>query len=186
MKKELLLSSLYLSVRSAGIAPLLALLAVVAPACGDRASNVITPAACTTNASCPAVRPVCDEKAMTCRACAANDECGSSDRPFCNAGQCVECMGNGDCTGPIRTICDTAAHRCVGCLIDAHCPFPGDICNPVARSCTITCTTDRECAIDIPPFPFCDAGVHMCVECREDSECADLGLPYCRSLTCTR
>jgi hypothetical protein len=168
-------------------AQVLALFALAAsPTCGDRVSNVITPArtACTANAACPAVRPVCDETAMTCRGCTSNDECRSTGRPFCDgaSGQCVECLRNVDCSGAFRTICDTAAHRCVECQIDAHCPLPGDICNPVARSCTIACGADKDCFID---FPFCDDGVQLCVECRKDSECADLGLPHCRSLTCT-
>ena len=164
----------------------LLLFALVAPAsCGDRVSNVITPAntACTTNTACPAVRPVCDANTMTCRGCTSNDECRSADRPLCNAGQCVECLANVDCSGlgPFRTICDPSAHRCVECLSDAYCPVSAAICNPVARSCTIACNADKDCFI---AFPFCDAGVQLCVECRKDSECADLGLPHCRALTC--
>ena len=156
------------------------------PSCGDRIADAIIPktTTCSAGAACPAPTPVCDSTTLACRGCKSDRECPAPAAPVCDrtTGQCVGCLTNATCTGPFRTICDPSAHRCVECLTGADCPRSFGTCDPIAGACTLPCGADMDC---FTAFPFCDAGVHLCVECREDLECADLGLPHCRSSTCT-
>lgn len=91
-------------------------------------------AECTTNAQCPAEKPICD--AQSCRPCDATSPgdavaCASRDgaRSLCGPnGSCVECVSatSADCVAdPAKPICDLASNACVRCSTDDQCVSKG-------------------------------------------------------------
>jgi len=70
--------------------------------------------------------------------CKGNDQCGDGGAKVCepDAGMCVECLRNDDCTGKTMTpICE--ALMCRACKADSECPDP-QICMTDGRCATST------------------------------------------------
>ena len=112
--------------------------------------------ACTSEADCPADRPVCEipQPPTTCTLpngtsgpctlpsdtgqcvaeCGTNADC-PSDRPLCESGQCLaECGTNADCTVN-RPLCN--AGQCLaGCGTNADCPADRPLC--IAGQCVVS------------------------------------------------
>ncbi|HZS35863.1 MAG TPA: hypothetical protein VFF06_03505 [Polyangia bacterium] len=80
--------------------------------------------------ACPPEKPLCVSGACApCNAATnADDACKALDqtRAHClstgpDAGRCVNCTTNGDCTQPHDLICDPTAHACRGCVANGEC-----------------------------------------------------------------
>jgi hypothetical protein len=95
--------------------------------------------------------------AGTCVQCIGDrrDACGE-DKAVCNAQfMCAGCSADGDCQR-FGKVCDEASGRCVACTIDSEKAQCGTkSCNPASKQCT---DTDRE-------------SVSVCNKCVADSEC---------------
>ncbi len=78
------------------------------------------PSACAT--ACSGETPHCDEEAGTCVRCLENDDC-SSDGLMCSNGDCVECTDDSHCTDPSASLCSTGDEpgQCIRCTDNAHC-----------------------------------------------------------------
>jgi hypothetical protein len=95
---------------------------------------------------------VCDTASGRCVACTpANDRCAPSQHCSAATLQCVDgCRADEGCVGDAGVPdsgatgerCDTAAHRCVACVVDAHCPA-GQLC--VGNACAAGCSPARPC-----------------------------------------
>lgn len=101
---------------------------------------------------------------------------------FCDdAGQCVVCLDDAQCTSPVQPLCFNDAGpsfgTCVQCLASSNCQ-PGDICD-TSMSCVPGCFDTQACT---GQTPICaDSG--MCVSCLSAAECS--GGLVCRQGTCT-
>ena len=83
---------------------------------------------------------------------AAATTCSSNGGTVCDgAGNCVECLVNGNCADPAKPVCDPGTHACV----DAK-------CNDGMKNGT---ETDTDCG---GQCPGCDTGQ----DCNKDSDCA--------------
>jgi hypothetical protein len=135
-------------------------------------------------------------------ACKSTGDC-SRPTPYCDtqAGRCVACLGDGNCTGGggFNTHCDLTTHSCVRCLDDSHCGGQNPYCSPahtcvqcltagncgdagltcdmVNYRCTQSCTGNGNCAATAGT-PYCDTTRGVCVRCVEDMNCGG-GNPYC-------
>lgn len=111
-------------------------------------------AACTTSATCPSARPVCDP----------------SD------GQCVECLPNTDCSHGAH--CDPATRTCTSsCQSDNDCKMGNDArCLTSTNQC-VECLVAGDCQSG--DRPLCDATSHACVECEHDADCTNAQKPAC-------
>ncbi len=100
--------------------------------------------------------------------------CGGST-PVCDAarGACVECTGDGHCTGEER--CDTTSGTCVTCLEHADCPDPS--ASRCEAGACVPCAASAQCA-HLSGLGVCDGG--ECVECTP-SEAAACGASPCRT-----
>jgi Cys-rich repeat protein len=86
------------------------------------------------------------------------------------AGACVECLSNADCSGSTPH-CVRGA--CVSCTTDADCAT-GMVCNTHIPRCETMCSNGTQC--DNGP---CSTEYGYCVECLSDLDCTTAGLPYC-------
>ncbi len=121
------------------------------------------PARCTSNDDCarsPEDQRVCDVSTGRCVGCVASNDTCPADRHCDSASStCVAgCRNDDGCRGAADggvvdggvtlSRCDTAAHSCVQCTQNAHCP-PGNVCmgNACVRGCTDTqpCATGETC-----------------------------------------
>jgi hypothetical protein len=121
------------------------------------------PAGCRANADC-AGDPggaVCDVASGRCVRCVASDDtCPAGQRCDPMSFVCVDgCRNDEGCAGPVAAdggavdagddggvparVCDTAAHRCVQCRVDEHCPA-GMLC--AGQVCVMGCSATRPCA----------------------------------------
>jgi hypothetical protein len=139
-------------------------------------------------------------------ACASSATC-AAPTPYCNAGVCVECLGDANCmAGAGGPVCSPVTHTCVACATDANCvgasgtPYcktttgtcvqclarancgsPTLACDPASNRCVTTCTSSANCAV---PTPYCDTTLQICVECLGDANCAGAqGGPACNTTT---
>lgn len=142
--------------------------------------------ACLTSRECtdPA-RPVCDPTARSCRPCNASvaGECTEDGLTICaglgpNAGRCVQCTTNANCTS---RVCDLAVNRCVGCTTNGDCAGSTPICDVTSRTCRACSPTSATDCLD--PAPACaTAGrsAGRCVQCTTASSMACRGAtPIC-------
>ena len=135
---------------------------------------------CVGNAQCTkdAAKGFCVQNACTGCQNAGASAC-SGTKPACAstgplAGQCVECVGNGDCTAnAAERFC--VSNVCSGCDQVASNPCTGStpVCAPgstpsVGGQC-VGCLTSSDCA---SATPFCDA--YSCRTCRKNSECSGI------------
>ncbi len=81
------------------------------------------------------------------------------------AGKCVGCLKDGDCSGN-ESLCDTTSKTCVECVVSSDCEDAGaSRCD--ARACT-ACTENSDCA-HIADKGICDDGT--CVGCTTEADC---------------
>lgn len=71
--------------------------------------------------------------------CSRNADCSNGDVCDPASQRCVQCVGDGDCTGAMR-YCATAYHVCVTCNDDSQCASGrcasnGDCCTPTHTTC---------------------------------------------------
>jgi hypothetical protein len=95
---------------------------------------------------CSGTTPLCDEVSGNCVECLGTGDCGGST-PACVMGSCVACDDNADCTSPTASTCDTTANTCGGCEADADCTHLSatPVCNEASNTC-VACTADTEAA----------------------------------------
>jgi hypothetical protein len=109
------------------------------------------PSRCTADGDCVgnAAGPACDTASGRCVPCtAATDRCPAGQYCVGATNTCAAgCRDDLSCStgadgglGPRR--CDTAAHACVDCVTDAHCPA-GTLC--VGNLCVAGCNAGRPC-----------------------------------------
>ena len=142
--------------------------------------------ACTSSATCPSDKPICDTGAGVCRTCVVDTEdskCAakSASTPYCSAtGTCVECKQSGQCS-TAKPICSTAG-ACVACgssaddaicmardTTKAHCEFTGG----VNLGQCVECAQSSQCPTAKPVCELAttDATRNQCRGCVAHSEC---------------
>jgi hypothetical protein len=107
----------------------------------------------------------CDTASGRCVACTpTNDRCAPAQHCDGATFRCVDgCRADEGCVtdagvpdgGAAGERCDTVAHRCVACVVDAHCPA-GQLC--VGNACAAGCSPSRPC----PGSDVCCSGA--CVD----------------------
>jgi Cys-rich repeat protein len=105
--------------------------------------------------------------------CSTQAQCVDAGASLCNvdAGTCVQCLSNADCSGSTP---HCLAGKCVSCTTDADCSS-GMVCNMHIPRCATQCTSGgaqcngRPCATDYG----------YCVECLQNLDCTNASLPYC-------
>jgi hypothetical protein len=105
-------------------------------------------------------------------------ECGADQVCDEVSGECVQCLGNGDCEPPTR-VC-TVDHRCVACTLDRHCPSAAPACND-DNTCVGCTNSALHCGGDTP---LCDVARHECVQCLGNSDCTDPAASRCSDGMC--
>jgi hypothetical protein len=128
---------------------------------------------------CPSDKPICDESSDTCVECLIERDCAGPSNTQCDtttntcveclmpahcstaaaarceAGACVECEDNDDCTHLAgKGVCDGGS--CVQCTVNDETPCAGKSCDPATNACTNTtigstgtceaCVADSECS----------------------------------------
>jgi hypothetical protein len=92
---------------------------------------------CTTITECiTAEAPLCDTTKGFCTRCtASNNVCVfTSDTRLCDqAGYCVGCMSDADCSGKTPR-CDFSLNKCVACTASTDCPGAAQ-CDPTTGTC---------------------------------------------------
>jgi hypothetical protein len=122
------------------------------PSC-DATTN--TCVECTGNTDCPnAAAPLCDPTREQCVACLQQSDCKDATASMCNAGACMPCSVDADCSGISgKGVCN--AGTCVECSPTKEAACSGKSCDPKLLSCTMTsvgtvdscqpCVADSEC-----------------------------------------
>jgi hypothetical protein len=92
----------------------------------------------------------------------------------------VECLEANDCARSSSPVCDTRAHACVACLVDADCVPPNPICkintSDSSANVCVACTSDADCG---PEAPICDLNANECTaRCANSSQCGP-ATPVC-------
>lgn len=109
--------------------------------------------------------------------CDASSQCGSRDgaAPFCavEAGSCVGCLIDGDCTDTAKPICG-ADHTCRPCstTTNTECLLHAGKTVCSAGSC-VECAASTDCKTAATK-PICGTG-NTCRVCQADSECVSKG-----------
>ncbi|MCA9602592.1 MAG: hypothetical protein R3A78_08045 [Polyangiales bacterium] len=130
----------------------------------------------------------------------SHTECdGATDMCNSSTGTCVECLGQGDCSGS-TPVCDSG--ECVGCAGDSDCDFDEGLTVCAGSGACVECDTgktdactgntsvcfDQECVVCSASddsactgtTPICDTGSNTCEGCDSDSDCAGFaGTPAC-------
>ncbi len=101
-----------------------------------------------------------------CIAGVCEDRCVAPNDPLCDTvdDQCVECLGNSDCTVDPNRTCDTDYGQCVECVEDSDCGT-AEIC--IDKKCWQTCSNTGECQTG----EVCVGGI-CTTPCSDDSECS--------------
>jgi hypothetical protein len=147
----------------------LAFLLVLVPAlarCGDLSLNVQLASVLDANVATSFVVP-----------CSVKSQCADAgDDSICNvdAGACVQCLSNADCSGSTPHCIDGA---CGSCISSADCPS-GKACNSHIPRCETICSTKEECNDGGGGGP-CASEYGYCVECIVNADCPTKALPLC-------
>lgn len=131
--------------------------------------------ACLTGQDCAGTAsPFCLTTDKICVACRDDADCPAPDRPVCrDRAACVECTGDGDCSG---WRCDPATDACVECLQDADCADATPRCSP--RATCVECLSPADC-----PGGVCGADGSCAAPAAAGDTCATpLALPIVNGL----
>jgi Cys-rich repeat protein len=125
----------------------------------------------------------------TSPACAGGEVCDV------DAGTCVGCLSNANCTQP--PVCNPATKSCVGCLTGTDCHGSTLVCDPQTMTC-VQCDADNDCGAGklcqnhacvpgcsqshsaCPNNQVCDTASGKCVACVDDSQCSG-STPRCNT-----
>lgn len=95
-----------------------------------------------------------------------------------NAGVCVECVNDAQCTTAGLTRCDLATQVCAGCKVDGDCAH-GQLCETTTGTCLFTCIEDPTCPLEAPA---CDEVRGVCIRCKHNRDCAR-DEPFCEAVS---
>jgi hypothetical protein len=109
------------------------------------------PTPCQTSAQCAAPAPLCDPA----------------------GGVCVQCLGNGHCSGQI---CDPLTKTCVQCATPTDCNGP-NTCDALTHECRPSCSGPEGCTT--PDAPYCASDRGVCVQCLASVDCLEPDVPTC-------
>ena len=106
--------------------------------------------------------------------CGKNEDCEGLSTPVCDKDthECVECVGNGNCSAP-RSVCDVANHECVECIDNTDCSNNKPVCN----------VDSGDCEACPPETPKWNGEENRCVECLTYKDCTDSEKPKCEEST---
>jgi hypothetical protein len=126
------------------------------PACDESSDTCVE---CLIEQDCTgATNTKCDTTTNTCVECLMPADCSTAGAARCEAGACVECKGNDDCTHIAgKGVCDGGT--CVQCTVEDETPCAGKSCNPATKVCSTTTI----------------GSVGTCAPCLADSECSGGG-----------
>ena len=98
-----------------------------------------------------------------------------------DAGTCVGCVLNTDCTGSSHA-CDPETKKCVECNASTPCMNAAKpYCNAVGACVACQLLAPQSCAMVDPPHPVCGSA-GSCVECNANAQCTkDPAKPYCNT-----
>ena len=132
----------------------------VVPLCLTSSSD-----SCTSNNDCPTrTKALC--QAGTCVPCQSNSECSKlSATPVCDAGKCQFCSSSSHlgCSGSTPLCMEAADNFCVNCRTSSDCTNPA-LPRCLSYSCT-TCSIDNDCINFAPARGYCDGGT--CQACKK-------------------
>jgi hypothetical protein len=128
--------------------------------------------------TCSGMTPHCDEASAMCVACRDAGDC-TAPAGMCVEHECVECVGNADCTDPAASLCEDGA--CIGCEADTDCTHLAatSVCDETSSRC-VECTLDSEgescrgtsCRLSDHTCTETPTGSRAtCTSCEADSEC---------------
>lgn len=127
---------------------------------------------CSTQAQCAdAAAPLCNVEAGACVNCLSNADCSGST-PHCLRGGCVSCTGDADCSPGM--VCNTHIPRCAtSCMITAQCSAGKQLQCATDYGYCVECLGDYDCQSQNIGLPFCyePPAVGLCVECRTSTDC---------------
>lgn len=129
------------------------------------ANDACVPGCSAANPVCPQ-GTVCDVNAGRCVGCVDQGDCTTAPLLLCDPASqtCVECIGASDCHDPMKPVCDPTSHTCVRCAGDSDCPA-GSVCTN--NACVPGCSASHPC----PTGQVCTAG-GQCVQCESDANCS--------------
>jgi clumping factor A len=106
------------------------------PVCNTAATPKVC-VVCLTNAQCPTSAPVCNTTTHACVGCTTDANCPAALPACLSTGACGECSATNatKCTGA-KPVCDTTGDVCVGCLSNANCRGETPICSTATQTCT--------------------------------------------------
>ena len=162
------------------------------PAC-DATSGLCV--ACVTSKHCSGTTPACDTANAKCVGCMAASDCTSDpSKSFCVSKQCAGCQTAGAtaCAGarPVCATAGTAIGQCVECAGDGQCtgvPGKGFCVSNVCTGCTTPGATG--CVSRTDGKTVCattGTAAGQCVECVDNSSCIkDAAKEFCVNNACT-
>lgn len=117
------------------------------------------------------------EDAGPCGMCASGTVCDPA------SGNCVACLGDGDCTDEVCLIddADSSNNECVGCVDSDDCSGDTGTCDMGSNEC-VGCLMDSDCTE--PAMAKCDTGTNSCVECDSSTQCEGTGENECVAGAC--
>lgn len=156
------------------------------PNCEQYRDNCMTdPIFCNTYRSlCECNQECVDEVCVAAaQGCETNEECGSTQTPFCVNNRCSQCGEDVDCAGAgtqcVEGVCMAA------CAIDENCPLLHACQDSV---CVDTgCTSDRECVFALSNSLAACVDGDCSVPCDDDADCAggeQNGFEVCEEQRC--
>jgi hypothetical protein len=129
-------------------------------------SGRYTCGSCSGPMDCPVSAPVCETWTSTCAIdCRLPDAGTYCSTGVCDpsSGQCVQCLGDSDCTGFGGPYCASdidAGSLCVQCLQAAQCGDAGP-CNSRYLNCG-SCAVDADCPPEAPTCAGVAFGIGAC------------------------
>lgn len=128
----------------------------------------ITPSTCTTNADCGTGK-ICQSGAcITPTTCTTNSQCPSGKVCNTQAGVCVTCNANSDCSGATPACVN---NNCLACAINTDCPTATPICT--SNNTCIQCNANADCSgntvYSSQGLNVCNN--HVCVGCLTNTDC---------------
>jgi hypothetical protein len=133
--------------------------------CTDDGCKV--PAACASDSDCDSnpKAPHCDPVLSECVGCRLESDCPA--KSHCSERSCVAytpCVNSRDCAS--GTVCNRDAGECVECLGNGDCEKDKEVC--VATHCVPVCASDKDC---LARNQLCHHEKGYCADCVEQEDC---------------